>query len=147
MNSAVPILLADDDADDRYLIKSAFEDCRLTNPLHFVEDGVELLDYLLRRGAYQNSQQPMPGLILLDLNMPRKDGREALREIKDHPQLRSIPIIILTTSKSEEEIVKTYIAGANCFITKPVNFDELMEVVSSIGKFWLETASIPARRS
>lgn len=146
MNSAVPILLADDDADDRYLIKSAFEDCQLTNPLHFVEDGVELMDYLLHRGAYQNTPHPMPGLILLDLNMPRKDGREALREIKDHPLLRSIPIIILTTSKSEEEIVRTYLAGANCFITKPVNFDDLMGVVGSIGKFWLETARIPARK-
>lgn len=146
MNAAVPILLADDDADDRYLIKSAFEDCRLTNPLHFVEDGVELMDYLLGRGDYQTSANPTPGLILLDLNMPRKDGREALREIKDHPQLRSIPIIILTTSKSDEEIVKTYLDGANCFITKPVNFEDLMEVVGSIGKFWLEIASIPARR-
>ncbi len=145
MNTAVPILMADDDADDRYLLKSAFEDCRLTNPLHFVEDGVQLMDYLLRKGAYSETGYPAPGLILLDLNMPRMDGREALRAIKTHPELKSIPVIILTTSKSDEEILNTYVSGANCFITKPVSFDELMGVVSSIGKFWLETASIPAK--
>lgn len=144
-NSAVPILLADDDADDRYLIKSAFEDCRFANPLHFVEDGVELMDYLLRQGTYQDSGHLAPGIILLDLNMPRKDGREALREIKAHPQLKSIPIIILTTTKSEEEVVKTYVAGANCFITKPANFEELIGVIGSLGKFWLDTASIPVK--
>jgi len=146
MNSAIPILLADDDADDRYLIKSAFEDCRFDNPLHFVEDGVQLMDYLRGRGEYQNHRNPMPGLILLDLNMPKKDGREALKEIKSDPTLRRIPVIILTTSRSDEEIVKTYLAGANCFITKPVDFQELLEVVQSIGKFWLETASIPLRK-
>jgi CheY-like chemotaxis protein len=137
--------MADDDADDRYLIKSAFEDCQLTNPLHFVEDGVELMDYLLRQGNYQADAHPTPGLILLDLNMPKKDGREALREIKSHPLLKSIPVIILTTSKSDEEIVNSYVTGANCFITKPVSFENLTDVVGSIGKFWLETASIPAK--
>jgi CheY-like chemotaxis protein len=144
-DASVPILLADDDADDRYLIQSAFKDCRFPNPLHVVEDGVELMDYLLRQGNYQDSAHTVPGIILLDLNMPRKDGREALREIKMHPNLKSISVIILTTTKSEEEIFKTYIAGANCFITKPARFEELIDVVGSLGKFWLQTASIPAR--
>ncbi len=146
MNTAVPILLADDDADDRYLLQSAFEDCQLENPLHFVNDGVELMDYLLHEGKYRDTPHANPGLILLDLNMPRKDGREALREIKANPALKSIPVIILTTSKSDEEISSVYTAGANCFITKPVSFEDLMGMVSSLGKFWLETASIPGGR-
>lgn len=147
MNHAISILIADDDADDRYLLQSAFDDCHLDNPLHFVEDGAELIDYLLHQGPYHASVHPLPGLILLDLNMPRKDGREALREIKQHPELKSIPVIILTTSKLDDDINKTYASGANCFITKPVSFENLMDVVQSIDQFWLKTARIPHRRN
>ncbi|MCY7349790.1 MAG: response regulator [Cytophagaceae bacterium] len=137
------ILIADDDADDRYLLKSAFEDCQLSNPLYFVEDGAELIDYLLHQGFYHASAHLLPDLILLDLNMPRKDGREALREIKEHPKLKSIPVIILTTSKLDHDIIETYSSGANCFITKPSSFEDLLDVVQSLNQFWLQTARIP----
>ena len=117
------ILMADDDADDRMMANDAFEENRLGNELRFVEDGEELMDYLLRQGKYVDPESsPRPGLILLDLNMPRMDGREALKIIKSDPDLHSIPIIVLTTSSSEEDITRTYDLGVNSFITKPVNF-------------------------
>ena len=105
----ISILIADDDADDRQMTQEALHECRLVNDVHFVEDGEQLLDHLFRRGAYAHlAGTPLPGLILLDLNMPRKDGREALKEIKAHPDLRRIPIVVLTTSKAEEDILRTY---------------------------------------
>ncbi|MBC8111865.1 MAG: response regulator [Verrucomicrobia bacterium] len=140
--------MADDDADDRMLTLAAFEDNNILHPLFFVEDGVDLMDYLLRTGRYTGKEQiPTHSLILLDLNMPKKDGRQALKEIKSNDNLKSIPIIILTTSKAEKDILETYTLGANCYITKPVSFEGLMEVTQHISKFWLEIATIPNSRA
>lgn len=141
----ITILMADDDADDRQMAKEAFQDNHLINDLRFVEDGVELLDYLKRRGKYADpATSPRPGLILLDLNMPKKDGREALEEIKADPKLRSIRVVILTTSKAEEDILRTYDLSAASYITKPVTFAGLAEVVRTLGKYWLEIVELPA---
>ena len=140
---AIRILVADDDADDRLLIQDAFEESRLGNPVDFVEDGVELMDYLHKRGNYENAGNCLPGIILLDLNMPRKDGRTALKEIKQDPALKKIPIVILTTSKSEEDILRTYDLGVNSFITKPVTFDQLVEVARVVAKYWIEIVALP----
>src|SRR3954470_9150826 len=130
----ITILIADDDADDRMMASEALEESRLANDLRFVEDGEELLDYLYHRGRFAHEEDsPRPGLILLDLNMPRKDGREALREIKSDPTLRHIPIVVLTTSKAEEDIYRTYELGVNSFITKPVTFDGLVKVMGALG--------------
>lgn len=139
----VLILVADDDPDDRMLTKDAFAEHRLANALRFVEDGVELMDYLLQRGKYNAENAPRPGLILLDLNMPKKDGREALAEIKAIPELRRIPIVVLTTSKVEEDILRTYDLGVNSFISKPVSFEDLIQVTGQIGKYWLEIVELP----
>lgn len=139
----VTILMADDDEDDCILAREALAESRLANDLHFVQDGEELMDYLYRRGKYaQASNSPRPGLILLDLNMP-KDGREALRAIKVDPNLRQIPVVILTTSKAEEDIYLSYELGANSFITKPVTFASLVEVMKTIGKYWFEIVELP----
>src|SRR5947209_19408846 len=135
----ITILMADEDADDRQMTKEAFDESHLNNDLRFVEDGVELLDYLKRRGKYINPfSAPRPGLILLDLNMPKKDGREALREIKADPRLRSIRVVILTTSRDEKDVVSTYDLTAASYITKPVTFAGLVEVIKTLGKYWLE---------
>jgi CheY-like chemotaxis protein len=140
----ITILMADDDADDRMMTREAFEESRVANDLRFVEDGEELLDYLKRRGKYSDpASSPRPGLILLDLNMPRKDGREALREIKGDPTLKQIRIIVLTTSKAEEDIFRTYDLSAASYITKPVTFDSLVEVIRALGKYWLEIVELP----
>lgn len=142
--TTVTILMADDDEDDCMLAQEALAESRLANDLHFVQDGEELLDYLYQRGQFiEQSKSPRPGLILLDLNMPRKDGREALREIKLDPQLRHIPIVILTTSRSEEDIYRSYNLGANSFITKPVTFASLVEVMKIIGRYWFEIVELP----
>ena len=142
----ITLLLADDDADDRLLARQALEKSRLANDLRCVEDGEELLDYLHRRGKYTDPKEsPRPGLILLDLNMPRKDGREALREIKNEPKLRDIPIVVLTTSKAEEDIARSYHLGVNSYITKPVKFAALVEVMRSIGNYWFEIVELPGR--
>jgi CheY-like chemotaxis protein len=136
--------MADDDADDRLMTKEAFEESRLKNDLRFVEDGVELLDYLKRRGKYADpASSPRPGLILLDLNMPKKDGREALEEIKADPNLKSIRVVILTTSKAEEDIYRTYNLSAASYITKPVTFSGMAEVIKTLGKYWLEIVELP----
>ena len=141
---SITILLADDDADDRMMASDALEESRLANDLRCVEDGEELMDYLHRRGKYAPpNDAPRPGLILLDLNMPRKDGREALKEIKAEPELRSIPVIVLTTSKAEEDIYRTYDLGVNSFITKPVNFESLVAVMKALGKYWFEIVELP----
>lgn len=138
------ILMADDDADDRDFTRSAMQESRLSNDLRCVEDGEELLDYLYRRGRYADPRDsPRPGLILLDLNMPRLDGREALREIKADPALRNIPVVVLTTSKTEEDILRSYNLGANCFITKPVTFEGLVEVVKVLDKHWFQLVELP----
>src|SRR5215213_2727658 len=140
----ITILMADDDPDDRQLTKEAFEEARLANDLRFVEDGVELLDYLYRRNKYVDpATSPRPGIILLDLNMPRKDGREALQELKADPRFRAIRVIILTTSKAEEDILRTYNLSAASYITKPVTFESLVDVVRTLGKYWLEIVELP----
>jgi CheY-like chemotaxis protein len=147
MHSSRPItiLMADDDADDRQMTKEAFAENRLVNDLRFVEDGVELLDYLQRRGKYADpASSPRPGLILLDLNMPKKDGREALQEIKADQDLRRIRVVIMTTSKAEEDILRTYDLSAASYITKPVTFVGLTEVIKTLGKYWLEIVELPA---
>jgi len=146
-SKSIVILMADDDADDRLLAKDALAECRLANELHFVENGEELLDYLHRRGKFVNlANSPRPGLILLDLNMPKKDGREALKEIKDDPRLRTIPVVVLTTSSADTDISRIYELGANSFITKPVSFDSLVEVMKILGRYWFEIVELPTRK-
>ena len=142
----VAILVADDDPDDRELIKEAFEENHLKNRLMFVEDGEQLLDYLNQRGNFADPALPRPGLILLDLNMPRLDGREALEEMKRDARFRSIPVVIMTTSKAEEDVLRTYNLAAASYITKPVTFDQLVEVVRTIGKYWLELVELPPQQ-
>jgi CheY-like chemotaxis protein len=140
----ITILMADDDPDDRMMTQEAFEESRLANDLRFVENGVELMDYLHRRGKYADpASSPRPGLILLDLNMPKKDGREALQEIKADPKLRNIRIVIMTTSKAEEDILRTYDLGASSYVTKPVTFSALVDVIQTLGKYWLEIVELP----
>ncbi len=140
----VDILMADDDADDRLMAEKAFLEAKLDNGLRFVEDGEELMDYLLHRGKYTNTTlHPLPGLILLDLNMPRKDGREALKEIKAHPQLHRIPVVILTTSKAETDILRSYDLGVNSFITKPVTFQGLVEAMRVMKQYWFQLVKLP----
>ena len=140
----VTILMADDDMDDREFARTAMQESRLMNELRFVEDGEELLDYLYRRGAYSDPKNaPRPGLILLDLNMPRKDGREALREIKSDPSLRQIPVVVLTTSKAEEDVLRSYDLHANAYVTKPVDFDRFIEVVRQIDEFFVSVVRLP----
>ena len=140
----ITILLADDDPDDRQLTRDAFVENRLANELDTVEDGEELLDYLHRRGRHAElKDKALPGLILLDLNMPRKDGREALREIKADPEFRRIPIVVLTTSKAEEDILRSYDLGVNSYVTKPVTFKSLVELVKVLGRYWFEVVELP----
>jgi CheY-like chemotaxis protein len=140
----ITILMADDDPDDRLLAQNAFNASHLANDLRFVTDGQELMEYLLRRGKYADpALSPRPGLILLDLNMPRKDGREALTEIKTNPELQMIPVVVLTTSKAEEDIYRSYAVGASGFITKPVSFEGLVDVVRTVGHYWFEIVALP----
>ena len=140
----ISILLAEDDPDDRYLIGEALEENLVTNELYIVEDGEELLDYLYQRGKYNDKEKwPRPGLILLDLNMPRKDGREVLGEIKADPELRRIPIVVLTTSQAEEDITRTYDLGISGYVTKPSSFSGLLETIKAIGEYWLQIVELP----
>jgi CheY-like chemotaxis protein len=144
----ITILLADDDPDDRKLTHDAFMENRLANEFHAVEDGEELMDFLRRRGKYEALRdEPLPGLILLDLNMPRKDGREALKEIKADPDLRRIPIVVLTTSKAEEDILRSYDLGVNSYVTKPVTFKSLVELIRVLGRYWFEVVELPPDES
>src|SRR3954467_8392916 len=143
---SVAILMADDDADDRLLAKDALAECNLVNELLFVENGEELLDFLHRRGKYAGLTGSRPGLILLDLNMPRKDGREALREIKMDPELRKIPVVVLTTSKADTDISQIYELGANSFVAKPVTFEALVNVMKIISSYWLGIVELPPKK-
>lgn len=141
----ITILMADDDPDDQLLVQDAFEEVHLNNQFAFVSDGIKLMDYLHRRGDYADlAGTPLPGLVLLDLNMPKKDGREALREIKADPVLRTIPVVILTTSSAEEDILRTYDLGANSFIVKPVTFDKLVEIIRKVTNYWFEIVRQPS---
>jgi CheY-like chemotaxis protein len=138
------IIMAEDDADDRLLVKDALAECQWNADLRFVENGEELLDYLLRRGKYRQAElSPRPGLILLDLNMPKKDGREVLRDIRARPELRRIPVVVLTTSRADTDIEKIYELGANSFISKPVQFDELVNVMRMLSQYWFKTVELP----
>jgi len=146
MKKSITILMADDDEDDRMMAREALKEARLLNDLRFVVDGEELMDYLHRRNKYTNpDDSPRPGLILLDLNMPRKDGRDALMEIKREAELRQIPIVVLTTSKAEEDIFRTYDLGVNSFIVKPVSFKALVDVMSTLIKYWFEIVELPLK--
>ncbi|MCI0840408.1 MAG: response regulator [Chloroflexi bacterium] len=140
----ITILMADDDEDDRMFAQDALVEARLANHIDFVEDGEELMDYLRHHGKYDNGNGPTrPGLILLDLNMPRKDGREALKEIKADPKLRQIPVVVLTTSKAQEDIFRTYDLGVSSFITKPVSFEGLVDIMKTLSKYWFEIVTLP----
>lgn len=141
---SIVILLADDDADDRQLTREALADNRLLNQLHEVADGEALMNYLFHRGEYSDPRtSPRPGLILLDLSMPKKDGREALAEIKADPQLRQIPVLIMTTSSAEEDVCRSYDLGASSYITKPVSFTKLVEIMRTIERYWFEVVELP----
>lgn len=140
----ITILVADDDPDDRMMIEEAFEENRVANAVEFVEDGEELMAYLRREGEYAKlAGKPYPGIILLDLNMPRKDGREALRELKADPDLCRIPVVVLTTSQAEEDIVRTYGLGVSSFVTKPVSFEGLVEAIKVICQYWIQIVALP----
>jgi CheY-like chemotaxis protein len=142
------ILMADDDADDRLLAKDALSECKLPGEMRFVEDGEDLMDYLQHRGKYaKDANAPTPNLILLDLNMPKKDGREALREIKSNPELRKIPVVVLTTSRADTDIAKVYDLGANSFISKPVAFDALVNVMGALSHYWWEIVELPVKQN
>ena len=137
----IEILLVEDNPGDVRLTKEALKDARVINNLHVADDGIEALDFLNRQGKHLNAVRP--DLILLDLNLPKKDGREVLGEIKADPDLRQIPVVILTTSKAEEDILKTYDLHANCYITKPVDLEKFIEVISAIEDFWLSIVKLP----
>jgi two-component system, response regulator len=143
--SSITILMADDDDDDRLLTATALKQSRVLNDIRFVVDGEDLMHYLHGRGAYSPGglPAPRPGLILLDLNMPKKDGREALAEIKSDPDLRRIPVVVLTTSKAEEDIVRTYDLGVNSFVSKPVTFDGLASVMQTLACYWFDLVELP----
>lgn len=141
----ITILVCDDDEDDRMLTQQALEDAHISNDLRFVEDGEQLLDYLYQRGEYagETGSAPRPGLILLDLNMPKMDGREALKAIKEDKTLHDIPVVVLSTSSLEQDIIRSYQLGVNSFITKPVTFPGLVAAMNVLGRYWLEIVELP----
>lgn len=148
MNKRITVLMAEDDAEDRMLVKEAWEESMLANDLRFVEDGEQLIDYLHRRGRYASpDESPRPGLILLDLKMPRKDGLEALKEIKEDPDLRTIPVVVLTSSKAEQDIVNSYDLGASSYIIKPVTFEKLVETMKTLRHYWLEIVDLAPKET
>jgi CheY-like chemotaxis protein len=137
-------LLADDDDEDMEMTQEALRQSRLGNDLRATTDGEDLMDYLLQRGKYSDpADAPRPGLIMLDLNMPKKDGREALAEIKANPELRKIPVIVLTTSQADEDVLRSYDLGVSSFITKPVTFAGLVEAMSVLTQYWFEIVELP----
>jgi CheY-like chemotaxis protein len=143
----ITILMADDDADDRRLTQEALEEGRLINEVQFVNDGVELLDYLRKEGKFAPpAVVHRPGLILLDLNMPRKDGRTVLKEIKNDPALRQIPVVVLTTSKADEDIYRSYDLGVNSYIVKPVTFEALVDILQTLEKYWFAIVELPKEK-
>jgi CheY-like chemotaxis protein len=141
----ITILICDDDEDDRMLTQQALQDAHVSNSVRFVVDGEQLLDYLYQRGEYagETGKAPRPGLILLDLNMPKMNGREALKIIKEDKSLHDIPIVVLTTSRLDEDIVRSYQLGVNSFITKPVTFTGLVDAMNVLGRYWLEIVELP----
>lgn len=146
MKKSIVILIAEDDPEDRMLTTEALEESKLVNTVHFVENGEDLIMYLENQGKFEDKiKYPKPGIILLDLNMPKMDGREALQIIKSKEMLRMIPIVILTTSKAEEDILRSYDLGVSSFISKPVTFNALVEIMKTLGKYWLEIVELPIR--
>jgi CheY-like chemotaxis protein len=139
----ITILLADDDEEDCQFAKEALEESRLLNDLHIVHDGAALLEYLRHEGRYAEERPPRPDLILLDLNMPRLDGRQALEVMKGDTALRAIPVVVLTTSRAEEDVYRSYDIGASSFITKPVTFAGLVEVMQTLGRYWMQIVELP----
>lgn len=147
MDSMKPVIIAiaEDDPDDRMMIQDALRDCHIPNPVDFLEDGEALMRYLRREHEYAALKgTELPGLILLDLNMPRKDGREALAEIKSDPELRHLPVIVMTTSRSPDDVAVTYDIGANSYVAKPILYEELLEVLQTLGRYWLEVVDLPS---
>jgi CheY-like chemotaxis protein len=141
------ILVADDDEEDRMLIKEALEECPLTREVVFVENGEQLLDYLRNKREFTDSEKyPPPGLILLDLNMPKMDGREALKIIKSDENLKLIPVVVLTTSKAEEDILRTYNLGVSSFISKPISYASLVDVMATLTKYWFGIVKLPGQQ-
>ena len=141
----ITILICDDDEDDRMLTQQALQDAHVSNSIRFVVDGEQLLDYLYQRGEYagETGKAPRPGLILLDLNMPKMNGREALKIIKEDKSLHDIPVVVLSTSRLDEDIVRSYQLGVNSFITKPVTFTGLVDAMNVLGRYWLEIVELP----
>ena len=146
LNSKVSILMADDDPDDQILLQEALRENQIPNTVCFVENGEELIDFLTGKGKFEGSERIIPGLILLDLNMPKMDGRQALKFVKADPILKKIPIVVLTTSRADTDILECYDLGVNSFISKPVNFQELVEVTREISNYWLGTVSLPENK-
>ncbi|MGQ0652780.1 MAG: response regulator [Betaproteobacteria bacterium] len=140
-NRPVEILLVEDNPGDERLTREALKEGKVYNNLHWVKDGVEAMDFLYRRGKFREA--PRPDIVLLDLNLPKKDGREVLQEIKTDPDLKRIPVVVLTTSKAEEDVLKTYNLHANCYVTKPVDLEKFIVVVRSIDVFWLTIVTLP----
>lgn len=141
LSQPIEILLVEDNPGDVRLTLEALEEAKVRNTVHVARDGVAALAFLRRAAAHTTA--PRPGLILLDLNLPKKDGREVLAEIKADPQLRRIPVVVLTTSQAEQDILRTYDLGANCYVTKPVDLDQFLHVVQSIESFWLTIVQLP----
>ena len=139
----INILMADDDLDDKMLMKEALEENSFLDQIHFVDDGEELMLYLYKRGKYKSFPTFRPSMILLDLNMPKIDGRQALRIIKSDKDLKRIPVVIYTTSKSEDDVISTYDLGVNSFICKPVEYDQLVEIARQIGNYWFRIVTLP----
>lgn len=144
MRQDVFILIAEDDADDRFLLQAAFEENGFNDRLHFVDNGVELMDFLDVHVKQQELQATLPRFILLDLNMPKKDGREVLKEIKQHPEFKKIPVVIFSTTNNEQEMRRCYELGANSYITKPNSFDHLLKIVANLRGYWMHTISTPS---
>ena len=141
--TSTTILIADDDTDDRLFMERALRQSGYIQAIQFVEDGEELMDYLHRKGRYTEENAPWPDLLVLDLNMPRKNGFQALREIKEDMKLRRLPVVVMTTSSADEDIVKTYNLGVNSFVTKPFNFNRLVEMVGALKTYWMDTVKLP----
>ena len=140
----VTILMADDDDEDYMLTAEALREARILNTLYRVKDGEELMEYLLLKGKYSSrAEAPLPSLILLDLNMPRKDGREALKELQTHAELRKIPVVVMTTSDAKEDISQCYEIGANSYIKKPVTFEGLVKALKTLAQYWFEIVELP----
>jgi two-component system, chemotaxis family, response regulator Rcp1 len=140
-NGPIEILLVEDNPGDERLTREALKEGKVYSNLHWVKDGVEAMEFLRRQGKY--SGVPRPDIILLDLNLPKKDGREVLQDIKNDPELKRIPVVVLTTSKAEEDVLRTYNLHANCYVTKPVDLEKFMVVVKSIDVFWLTVVTLP----